>query len=41
MAKYLVDTNLPYYFSLWRTDEHLFQRDFDPAAPDTDVWDYT
>lgn len=40
MAKYLVDTNLPYYFSLWRTEEYLFQRDFDPSAPDTDVWDY-
>ena len=40
MAKYLVDTNLPYYFSLWRTEDYLFQRDFDPSAPDTDVWNY-
>ncbi len=40
MAKYLVDTNLPYYFSLWRTSDYLFQRDFDPSAPDTDVWKY-
>jgi predicted nuclease of predicted toxin-antitoxin system len=40
MAKYLVDTNLPYYFSLWRTDDYVFQRDFDPSAPDTDVWEY-
>lgn len=40
MARYLVDTNLPYYFSLWRTNDYLFQRDFDPSAPDTNVWEY-
>ena len=40
MAKYLIDTNLPYYVSLWRTDDYVFQRDFDPSAPDTDVWEY-
>lgn len=40
MAKFLIDTNLPYYFSRWRSEDYLFQRDFDPAAPDTDVWNY-
>lgn len=40
MAKYIVDTNLPYYFSLWRTDDYVFQRDFDPSAPDSAVWQY-
>lgn len=40
MPKYIVDTNLPYYFSLWRTDDYVFQRDFDPSAPDSDVWKY-
>lgn len=41
MPKYIVDTNLPYYFSLWRTNDYVFQRDFDPSAPDSDVWQYT
>ncbi len=40
MAKYLIDTNLPYYFSVWQTDDYLFQRDFNPSAPDTEVWAY-
>lgn len=40
MPKYIVDTNLPYYFSLWRTNDYVFQRDFDPSAPDSDVWQY-
>ena len=40
MAKFLIDTNLPYYFSLWRTEDYLFQRDFDPSAPDTHMWEY-
>lgn len=40
MARYLIDINLPYYFSLWNTDEYVHQRDLNPRAADTDIWNY-
>ena len=40
MPKYLIDVNLPYYFSLWNTDEYIHQRDVDARASDTDIWQY-
>ena len=27
MAKYLIDVNLPYYFSLWRGPEYVHLKD--------------
>ncbi|GAA4457819.1 hypothetical protein GCM10023189_29130 [Nibrella saemangeumensis] len=40
MPTYLIDTNLPYYFSIWRTEEFLHQRDRSPTASDTEIWNY-
>ncbi len=40
MAKYLIDINLPYYFSPWNSDEYVHQRDFDAKASDADIWEY-
>jgi len=40
MPKYLIDINLPYYFSLWNTDEYVHQRDLDAKASDTSIWQY-
>lgn len=40
MARYLIDLNLPYYFSLWRSEEYLHVRDLGDAWTDSQVWDY-
>jgi predicted nuclease of predicted toxin-antitoxin system len=40
MAKYLIDVNLPYYFSLWRGEEYVHQRDLGDGWNDRQVWDY-
>ncbi len=40
MARYLVDANLPYYFSLWRTDEYIHQYDLGDRWTDRMIWDY-
>jgi predicted nuclease of predicted toxin-antitoxin system len=41
MPKYLIDVNLPYYFSLWKGEEYVHLRDIDDAMLDRDVWEYT
>ncbi|RRB02096.1 DUF5615 family PIN-like protein [Larkinella rosea] len=38
--RYLIDTNLPYYFSIWRSDQYIHQRDINSKAADTDIWAY-
>ncbi|MDQ3846463.1 MAG: DUF5615 family PIN-like protein [Bacteroidota bacterium] len=40
MAAFLVDVNLPYYFSLWHTNEFVFVRDLNDAWKDKDIWNY-
>jgi predicted nuclease of predicted toxin-antitoxin system len=40
MTRYLVDVNLPYYFSLWHSEEYLHQRDLGDKWTDRRVWDY-
>lgn len=40
MLKYLIDANLPYYFSLWDDEEYVHQKDIDPAWSDTQIWEY-
>ena len=40
MARYLIDVNLPYYFSVWRSDEYLHLRDVGDDWTDRKVWDY-
>ena len=40
MAKYLIDVNLPYYFSLWNTSEYLHQKDIDDMWLDEQIWEY-
>ncbi len=39
MAMYLIDVNLPYYFSPWRGPEYLHLRDVNDEWTDTQVWD--
>jgi predicted nuclease of predicted toxin-antitoxin system len=40
MPKYLIDVNLPYYFSIWNTSDYIHQRDIDDSWTDEQIWDY-
>ncbi len=40
MAKFIVDVNLPYRFSLWKGDEYIHQKDIDDEWTDTQIWNY-
>jgi predicted nuclease of predicted toxin-antitoxin system len=40
MARFLIDVNLPYYFSLWHNAEYLHLKDFGDEWSDFEVWKY-
>ena len=40
MALYLIDVNLPYYFSLWNNDKYIHQRDINDEWNDEQIWKY-
>lgn len=40
MPAYLVDVNLPCYFSLWDNDEFVFVKDINDEWKDRDIWQY-
>jgi predicted nuclease of predicted toxin-antitoxin system len=40
MPKYLIDSNLPYYFSLWSGFDFIHQNDINPKSTDREIWDY-
>jgi predicted nuclease of predicted toxin-antitoxin system len=40
MAKYLIDANLPYYFSLWASDDYIHVKDIDDEWTDSQIWQY-
>lgn len=40
MAKYLIDVNLPRYFSLWANDDYEFVVDTNDEMKDSDIWQY-
>jgi predicted nuclease of predicted toxin-antitoxin system len=40
MVKFLIDVNLPYYFSLWNSGEFIHQNDINDKASDEDIWQY-
>lgn len=40
MARFLVDVNLPYYFSLWNDDAYIHQLDIDDTWTDQQIWEY-
>jgi len=40
MSKYLIDVNLPYYFSLWKGGDFIHQRDIDDEWSDEQIWNY-
>jgi predicted nuclease of predicted toxin-antitoxin system len=38
MFTFLVDVNMPYYFSLWNSKQFIMQRDVNPTAADEEIW---
>ncbi|MCF8232740.1 MAG: DUF5615 family PIN-like protein [Bacteroidales bacterium] len=40
MAKYLIDANLPYLFSLWKSSDFLHVFDIDDELSDEEIWNY-
>ena len=40
MTRYLIDVNLPRYFSLWAGEQYTFLVDIGPAWSDSHVWHY-
>jgi predicted nuclease of predicted toxin-antitoxin system len=40
MPRYLIDANLPYYFSVWRSNDYLHQLDIQNDQPDSEIWQY-
>ncbi len=40
MPKYLIDANLPYYFSLWKGMNYLHVYDLNDAWLDSEIWAY-
>jgi len=40
MARFLVDVNLPYYFSLWHHKDFIHQKDIDDTWADDQIWQY-
>jgi predicted nuclease of predicted toxin-antitoxin system len=40
MTHYLIDENLPYYFSLWDSDKFIHVHDLERIKTDNEIWDY-
>jgi predicted nuclease of predicted toxin-antitoxin system len=40
VAKYLIDANLPYYFSLWKSDDYKHVNDLGDNWLDSRIWLY-
>lgn len=40
MPKYLIDANLPRYFSLWDSDDFVFAHDSGPSWKDEQIWNH-
>jgi len=40
MARFLIDVNLPYRFSLWSGDDCIHMRDLGETWTDSQIWSY-
>ena len=40
MTRFLIDENLPYYFSLWDNDKFVHVHDLAGIKTDIEIWDY-
>lgn len=40
MPLFLIDANLPYYFSLWNNNNFIHLKDINDSMSDNDVWNF-
>jgi predicted nuclease of predicted toxin-antitoxin system len=40
MTKFIVDANLPYYFSIWESDKFIHVFDINDSMSDEEIWEY-
>jgi predicted nuclease of predicted toxin-antitoxin system len=40
MAIFLIDVNLPYYFSIWNSPDYIHQVDINDSWTDSQIWEY-
>lgn len=40
MDRFLIDVNLPYYFSLWDNEMYVHQKDINDEWTDRQIWDF-
>ena len=40
MPRFLIDANLPYFFSLWSGQDYLHVRDLNDTWSDQQIWEY-
>jgi predicted nuclease of predicted toxin-antitoxin system len=40
MAEFLIDANLPYFFSLWNNNRFIHLKDINDVWTDSEVWEY-
>ncbi|HSS75495.1 MAG TPA: DUF5615 family PIN-like protein [Thermoanaerobaculia bacterium] len=40
MGKYVIDVNLPYFFSLWHSPDYIHVRDLNDEWTDDQIWSY-
>ncbi len=40
MARFLIDANLPYYFSVWNSEDYIHLKDINDSWKDSVVWQY-
>jgi len=40
MNRYIIDANLPYYFSLWKDENYKHVIDINPNMKDSEIWSY-
>ncbi|MBU2447470.1 MAG: DUF5615 family PIN-like protein [Bacteroidetes bacterium] len=40
MARFLIDANLPYYFSLWKSEDYIHVKDLNDTLTDEEIWEY-
>jgi len=40
MPQFLIDSNLPYFFSLWKGSEYVHQFDLGESWTDDQIWEY-
>lgn len=40
MPEFLIDVNLPCYFSLWNDERYIHQKDIDDSWSDEQIWNF-